>query len=149
MPNSLAMSRMAPDQLTATAAPECRSTPAFSQCISAISRAWLPCPAQRGTSVRAIDEEEIRVRTLYIMVNEAATVLEEGIAQRASDIDVVWLHGYGWPRVTGGLLNWANEVGLDTIVAGLERYTSALAPGTTIAPLLRACAKAGIPLERH
>ncbi|MCP5984726.1 3-hydroxyacyl-CoA dehydrogenase family protein, partial [Klebsiella pneumoniae] len=55
-----------------------------------------------GVTPRSITDEEITVRTLYTMVNEAAHILEEGIAQRASDIDVVWNYGYGWPRRKGG-----------------------------------------------
>ncbi len=85
--------------------------------------------AARPSPARDISDEEIRARTLYVMVNEAAKVLEEGIAQRASDIDVVWLYGYGWPRVTGGLVNWANETGLDTIVAGLDALCRELGGG--------------------
>ena len=49
-------------------------------------------------------------------------ILEEGMAQRASDIDVVWINGYGWPLYTGGPMFWAQTVGLDKVVTGLERY---------------------------
>lgn len=100
--------------------------------------------ASSGATARAISDEEIRARTLYTMINEAAKVLEDGIAQRASDIDVVWLYGYGWPRMTGGLVHWANEQGLAAVVAGLEQYVSV----DTVSPLLRACAEEGRPLER-
>lgn len=51
------------------------------------------------------------MRTLYAMVNEGALTLEGGFAQRASDIDVVWLYGYGWPRHTGGPMFWAKQIG--------------------------------------
>src|SRR3546814_3797661 len=51
-----------------------------------------------GLKRRDISDDEIVARTLYTMVNEGAKILEEDIAQRASDIDVVWLYGYGWPR---------------------------------------------------
>jgi 3-hydroxyacyl-CoA dehydrogenase len=71
------------------------------------------------------------------MINEGAKVLDEGIAQRASDIDVVWLNGYGWPAWTGGPMYWASHVGLDRIVAGLERY------GLEVSPYLRRKAEAG------
>ena len=56
------------------------------------------------------------------MVNEGAKILEEKMAQRASDIDVVWINGYGWPLYTGGPMFWADSVGLDTVVAGLEKH---------------------------
>jgi len=103
----------------------------------------------QAAPAREISDEEIRARTLYVMVNEAAKVLEEGIAQRASDIDVVWLYGYGWPRVTGGLVNWANETGLDTIVAGLTRHAEQLGEDGGLSPLLLDCAKRGLPLEQR
>ena len=61
---------------------------------------------------REISDEEIVERTLYTMVNEGAKILEEGIAQRASDIDVVWVYGYGWPVYRGGPMFWADTIGL-------------------------------------
>lgn len=72
-------------------------------------------------SPHPIDETEIVERTLYPMINEAALVLEEGIAQRASDIDVTWVLGYGWPIAKGGPMFWARDHGLATIVEALER----------------------------
>ena len=56
------------------------------------------------------------------MVNEGAKILEEGIAIRPSDIDVVWINGYGWPVYTGGPMFWADTVGLDSIVAKIQEY---------------------------
>jgi 3-hydroxyacyl-CoA dehydrogenase len=93
---------------------------------------------QAGILPRAISDEEITVRTLYSMVNEGAKILEEGIAQRASDIDVVWLYGYGWPRHTGGPMFWAQQTGLVTIVDGLTRYAGAMGEGFSLSPLLLA-----------
>src|SRR5688500_2271379 len=58
--------------------------------------------AKEGVEKREISDEEIVDRTLYTMVNEGAKILEEGMAQRASDIDVVWVYGYGWPVYRGG-----------------------------------------------
>lgn len=77
---------------------------------------------------RDISDQEIVERTLYPMVNEGAKILAEGMAQRPSDIDVVWIYGYGWPVYTGGPMFWANTVGLDTIVAGLEKHAIEVAP---------------------
>jgi len=85
---------------------------------------------------RQVGDDEIRERLLYPMVNEGAKILEEGIAQRASDIDVVWLNGYGWPAWTGGPMIWADGEGLDRIVAGLERHAAMLG-GLRVSPLLR------------
>lgn len=78
--------------------------------------------ARSGKEQRDISEEEIRERLLYPMVNEGALILEEGVAQRASDIDTVWVNGYGWPPHTGGPMFWADTIGLDTVLAGLEKH---------------------------
>ena len=94
-----------------------------------------------GIAPREVGTEEIVVRTLYTMVNEAAFILEEGIAQRASDIDVVWAYGYGWPRHRGGPMHWADSVGLGAIVAGLERHRDALGPDFKLSALLLEKAK--------
>ena len=67
--------------------------------------------AKQGVERREIRDQEIVERTLYTMVNEGAKILEEGIAQRASDIDVVWVYGYGWPVYRGGPMFWADSVG--------------------------------------
>lgn len=83
-----------------------------------------------------VTDQEILERLLYPMVNEAALILEEGIAQRASDIDVMYVHGYGWPSYTGGPMFWANTVGLATIVSGLEKYADKW-PELRIAGLLK------------
>ena len=62
------------------------------------------------------------------MVNEGAKILEEGIAQRASDIDVVWVYGYGWPVYRGGPMFWADTEGLAKIVEGLKRQEERMRP---------------------
>ena len=85
--------------------------------------------AKEGTTPRPIGDEEIVARTLYTMVNEGALILEEGMAQRASDIDVVWVYGYGWPVYRGGPMFWAQSEGVDKVVAGLERYGFPVAKG--------------------
>jgi 3-hydroxyacyl-CoA dehydrogenase len=86
---------------------------------------------------RDITTDEIIERTLYPMVNEGAKILAEGKAQRASDIDVVWIYGYGWPVYRGGPMFWANLEGLPKIVAALEKH------GVEVAPLLREKAEKG------
>jgi 3-hydroxyacyl-CoA dehydrogenase len=83
--------------------------------------------ARSGSTVREISDEEIVERTLYPMVNEGALILEEGKAQRASDIDVVWIYGYGWPVYRGGPMFWARTEGFPKIVAGLEKHGFAVA----------------------
>jgi 3-hydroxyacyl-CoA dehydrogenase len=89
-----------------------------------------------GTQKREITDQEIIERTLYPMVNEGALILAEGKAQRASDIDVVWIYGYGWPVYRGGPMFWAGLEGTDKIVAALEKH------GFEIAPLLKEKAEA-------
>ncbi|WP_136163383.1 3-hydroxyacyl-CoA dehydrogenase NAD-binding domain-containing protein [Sphingomonas flavalba] len=84
--------------------------------------------AKAGMTKRAISDEEIVERTLYPMVNEGALILAEKMAQRASDIDVVWIYGYGWPVYRGGPMFWADLEGADKIVAGLEKHGFAIAP---------------------
>lgn len=96
-----------------------------------------------GNTPREIDDQEILERCLYPMVNEGAKILEEGMAQRASDIDVTWMNGYGWPAYTGGPMFWADLQGLDTIVAGLEKHMDKFEEGFTISPLLKEKAAKG------
>ena len=71
---------------------------------------------------REISEQEIVERTLYPMVNEGYKIIEEGRAQRASDIDVVWVYGYGWPIYRGGPMFWGDLEGAGKIVEALERH---------------------------
>ncbi len=99
--------------------------------------------ARKGVAPRAVADQEIRERLLYTMVNEAAKILDEGMAQRASDIDTVWINGYGWPAQTGGPLFWADGIGLDTVIAGLEAHADRLGRDAEISPLLRRKAKEG------
>ena len=71
-----------------------------------------------------LDDEEIVARLLYPVVNEGAKLLEEGIALRASDIDVAAITGYGWPVYQGGPMFWADTVGLENVVKKLEDMQS-------------------------
>ncbi len=103
--------------------------------------------AKAGVTPRAISDEEIMVRTMHVMVNEGAKILSEGIAQRSSDVDVVWIYGYGWPRHTGGPMFWAEQVGLAKIVADLERYADRLGEGFSLSPLLAEAARSGRSLD--
>jgi 3-hydroxyacyl-CoA dehydrogenase len=91
---------------------------------------------KQGVERREISDEEIVERTLYTMVNEGAKILEEGIAQRASDIDVVWVYGYGWPVYRGGPMFWADSVGLAKIVEGLKRQEERMKPEFSFSQLL-------------
>ncbi|HYM48897.1 MAG TPA: 3-hydroxyacyl-CoA dehydrogenase NAD-binding domain-containing protein, partial [Burkholderiaceae bacterium] len=75
-----------------------------------------------GLTPRTIDDEEIVQRCVYALVNEGARILEEGIALRASDIDVVYLTGYGFPAAKGGPMFHAQTVGLGKVVASMQRF---------------------------
>jgi 3-hydroxyacyl-CoA dehydrogenase len=96
------------------------------------ARAGLPDPeaealvarvaAARGIARRSHAPEEIRDRLLLPMINEGARILEDGIAARASDIDVVWVHGYGWPAWTGGPMHHAEALGLAAIAQRLSAF---------------------------
>jgi 3-hydroxyacyl-CoA dehydrogenase len=103
---------------------------------------------KQGTERREISDEEIVDRTLYTMVNEGAKILEEGIAQRASDIDVVWVYGYGWPVYRGGPMFWADTIGLDEIVEGLKREVERMKPEFSFSKLLLEKAKKGEKFTR-
>jgi 3-hydroxyacyl-CoA dehydrogenase len=75
-----------------------------------------------GQSRRAIPRDEIIERLLFPMINEAARILDEGIARRPGDIDVIWVHGYGFPAWRGGPMHYADNVGLAHIRDRLAEF---------------------------
>jgi 3-hydroxyacyl-CoA dehydrogenase len=79
-----------------------------------------------GIERRKISDEEIVERLVYALVNEGAYILEEGIAQRASDIDMVYLTGYGFPLYRGGPMFYADTVGLPNVLRAIEKYSHGL-----------------------
>jgi 3-hydroxyacyl-CoA dehydrogenase len=99
--------------------------------------------ARQGIERRTVPDEEILERCLFPLINEAARILEEGIAQRASDIDVVWIHGYGFPRHRGGPMFHADQVGAKHILEVMQRLHNRLGKGLEPAPLLVELAKSG------
>ncbi|MEW6769676.1 MAG: 3-hydroxyacyl-CoA dehydrogenase NAD-binding domain-containing protein [Pseudomonadota bacterium] len=118
------------------------------------SRAPLPDPdieklieqttAKMGLKRRQISDDEIFERLMYPMINEGARILEEKIAQRPSDIDVVWLYGYGWPIYRGGPMFYADTVGLKKIADRLSVYAKQTSdPSLEPTPLLRKLADEG------
>jgi 3-hydroxyacyl-CoA dehydrogenase len=89
-----------------------------------------------GIERREISDEEILQRCLYPLINEGAKILEEGIAERSSDLDVVWLHGYGFPRYRGGPMFWADSLGLDHVHEVMHRFYEIHSDWLEPAPLL-------------
>lgn len=102
--------------------------------------------ASLGIEARRIDDAELVERTIFALVNEGAKILDEGIAARASDIDVVYLTGYGFPRWRGGPMFYADQVGLPTVEQRIRAFAG-IAHGDpgfwTPAPLLARLAASG------
>ncbi|MFO7557636.1 MAG: 3-hydroxyacyl-CoA dehydrogenase NAD-binding domain-containing protein [Desulfobacterales bacterium] len=92
---------------------------------------------------RKISDEEILQRCLYPIVNEGAKILEEKIAVRPSDLDVIWVNGYGWPVYLGGPMFWADMVGLDIILAGLKKFQEKFGEVWKPAPLIEKLVREG------
>jgi 3-hydroxyacyl-CoA dehydrogenase len=85
-----------------------------------VEKIILDFAAKKGINRRTISDEEILERCIYPMINEGAKILEEGKAQRASDIDIVWINGYGWPVYRGGPMFYADLIGPDKVLANAE-----------------------------
>jgi 3-hydroxyacyl-CoA dehydrogenase len=99
-------------------------------------KAVLDFSAKQGVVRRQISDEEIRDRCILAMVNEGAKILEEGKAQRASDIDTVWINGYGWPTYRGGPMFYADQIGLPKVLARLRELQAEHGDDFTPAPLV-------------
>ncbi len=89
-----------------------------------------------GVERRNISDEEIIQRCLYPLVNEGARILEEGMAVRSSDVDIIWIYGYGFPAFRGGPMFWADSVGLKKILQGLKELQETYGDMWEPAPLL-------------
>lgn len=92
--------------------------------------------AKAGKAPRQISDQEILERTIYPMINEGAKILDEGIASRPSDIDVVWINGYGWPVYRGGPMFYADTIGLDKVLTKLQEFEAQHGPDFKPSPLL-------------
>jgi 3-hydroxyacyl-CoA dehydrogenase len=101
------------------------------------------CAGEAGIERRTIDDAEIVERTIYALVNEGAKILDEGIAQRASDIDLIYVNGYGFPAWRGGPMFYADTVGLDKVYASVREFERQHGEFWRPAPLLEQLAKAG------
>jgi 3-hydroxyacyl-CoA dehydrogenase len=100
-----------------------------------------------GVAARAIPDQEILHRLLFSSVNECCRILEEGLAYRASDIDVAWIHGFGFPRYRGGLMFWADGIGAAEIHRQVCGWHQAFGDRWAPAPLLREVAESGALLR--
>ena len=99
--------------------------------------------ASKGIAQRKISDQEILERLIYPMINEGAKILEEGKAQRASDIDAVWVYGYGWPVYRGGPMFYADTVGLETVLGKLKEFQGRFGDDFKPAALLEKLAAEG------
>jgi 3-hydroxyacyl-CoA dehydrogenase len=105
-----------------------------------VEKIILDFSAKKGVNRRPISGEEILERCIYPMINEGAKILEEGKAQRASDIDIVWINGYGWPVYRGGPMFYADLIGPDKVLAKLREFEATMGDDFKPAPLLESVA---------
>jgi 3-hydroxyacyl-CoA dehydrogenase len=108
--------------------------------VAALVKKWV---SEAGTPQRQITAEEITDRCLYALVNEGARILEEGYALRASDIDIIYLNGYGFPAHRGGPMWYADTVGLKKVLARVEEFHREHGELWEPAPLLKQLAGQG------
>jgi 3-hydroxyacyl-CoA dehydrogenase len=101
-----------------------------------VEKIILDFAAKKGINRRTISDDEILERCIYPMINEGAKIIEEGKAQRASDIDIVWINGYGWPVYRGGPMFYADLIGSDKVLAKLKEFEATMGADFTPAPLL-------------
>ena len=101
-----------------------------------VEKIILDFAAKKGINRRTISDEEILERCIYPMINEGAKILEEGKAQRASDIDIVWINGYGWPVYRGGPMFYADLVGPEKVLAKMKNFEATMGEDFKPAPLV-------------
>jgi 3-hydroxyacyl-CoA dehydrogenase len=101
-----------------------------------VEKTILDFAAKQGINRRPISDEEILERCIYPMINEGAKILEEGKALRASDIDIVWINGYGWPVYRGGPMFYADLVGLDVVLDKMKGFQAKMGDDFKPSPLL-------------
>jgi 3-hydroxyacyl-CoA dehydrogenase len=109
-----------------------------------VERIVVAASAGAGVARRRIAAAEILERMIYPMINEGARILQEGIAARPGDIDVIWVYGYGWPAWRGGPMYYADQIGLAKIGDSLAQYAERLGDATLApAPLMARLAAEG------
>jgi 3-hydroxyacyl-CoA dehydrogenase len=103
--------------------------------------------AEMGVPQKSFTDTEILQRLLFSSVNEACRILEEGKAYRASDVDVMWLHGFGFPRYRGGLMYWADGIGVKNVYAQIASWHQQYGERWAPSKLLRELAESGTPFR--
>ncbi|HET9317623.1 MAG TPA: 3-hydroxyacyl-CoA dehydrogenase family protein, partial [Vicinamibacteria bacterium] len=101
-----------------------------------VERLAAEAAGRRGITRRKVGDDEILARITTALANEGARVLEDGFAQRASDIDVIYCYGFGFPRHRGGPMFYADTVGLPTVLARVREYRERFGDYWKPAPLL-------------
>ncbi len=104
--------------------------------------------AELGVPQKQFTDTEILQRLLFSSVNEACRILEEGKAYRASDVDVMWLHGFGFPRYRGGLMYWADGIGVKAVYDQIARWHQQYGERWAPSRLLRQLAELGTPFRQ-
>ena len=108
-----------------------------------IDRLAQDAAARRGITPRSVDDDEIISRTMAAVVNEGARILDEGIASSAADIDLIFCHGFGFPRERGGPMFYADTLGLPTVLAQVQEYRARFGDHWKPARLLESLAAEG------
>jgi 3-hydroxyacyl-CoA dehydrogenase len=114
-----------------------------------VEKMILDYAGEQGVNRRTIDDAEILERCIYPMINEGAAILAEGKAYRGSDIDIVWINGYGWPVYRGGPMFYADTVGLKHVVERLRYYEGLHGSDFAPHPLLVELAESGRKLSSY
>lgn len=114
-----------------------------------VEKMILDYAAEKGVNRRPISDEEILERCVYPMINEGAKILDEGKAYRGSDIDIVWINGYGWPVYRGGPMFYGDTVGLTTVLDRLRHYQGLHGDDFIPSPLLEKLAAEGGKLSQY
>ena len=103
---------------------------------------------EKNIPQREISDREIIERCIYPIINEGARILEEGIAARAGDLDVIWVNGYGWPVYRGGPMFYADTVGLDKVLETLQAYHARFGDTWKPAALIEKLVEKGLHFQR-
>jgi 3-hydroxyacyl-CoA dehydrogenase len=101
-----------------------------------VEKLILDFASAQGINRRQISDQEILERCIYPMINEGAKILEEGKAIRASDIDIVWINGYGWPVYSGGPMFYGDLIGLDLVLKKMREFEAQMGDAFKPAALL-------------